>query len=215
MGENQLEDMRNPDMFRNYYPDNEQYMNDQWNWFIWPRIGEMDLSVVVDVACGHGRNTRKFLEAGKTREVYLVDINPEAIAACQERFSGVTDVQLHFEVTDGTSLASVPDGQASLVYSWDSMVHFDREILRAYFAAFARVLRPGGHGFIHHSNFGNKEGVQDHWRANPGWRSRVTAEEVREYAGENGFTILEQHLLRWNYIDESDCLTVFRKPEEG
>ena len=33
------------------------------------------------------------------------------------------------------------------------MVHFDSDVVRAYLKEFRRILKPGGHGFCHHSNY--------------------------------------------------------------
>src|SRR5690606_30315318 len=117
----------------------EQYMDDQWNWFVWPHIHDHDLSSVADIACGEGRNTRKFIEAGQSNDLWLVDINPHAIEACRRRFSEVSPPpRMHYVLVDGESVGDIPDDSLSLVYSWDSMVHFDLPVIEAYFAEFAR-----------------------------------------------------------------------------
>lgn len=48
----------------------------------------------------------------------------------------------------------IDSGSISFVYSFDSMVHFDKSIIRAYLVEFARVMRGGATGFLHHSNYG-------------------------------------------------------------
>lgn len=211
MDKNQIEEMRNPALFRAYYGDNEQYMDDQWNWFIWPHIKDFDLSSVADIACGKGRNTRKFIEAGQSKEIWLVDINEEAIRSCQDRFQTVTDPKIHYVLVDGENVTQIPDQRLSLIYSWDSMVHFDLPVIASYFKEFARMLQSGGMGYIHHSNFGNL-GADPHWKNNPGWRSNVTAEDIRALAEKNGLTVLKQFFIEWDYVKDSDCVTLFQKP---
>ena len=57
------------------------------------------------------------------------------------------------------TLADIPDGEATFVYSFDAMVYFDSDVVRAYLAEFRRVLAPSGTGFCHYSNYtGNPAG---------------------------------------------------------
>ena len=48
----------------------------------------------------------------------------------------------------------IPDGSVDFVFSFDSFVHPDREIVEAYLRQLGAKLKIGGKGFIHHSNFG-------------------------------------------------------------
>lgn len=208
----QIAEMKDPDLFRSYYRDNEPYIDNQWSWYVWPHIKDFDLSHVLDVACGQGRNARKFLEIARCRNITLLDINREAIEICRQRFANHPETGFRFIVADGLSLAGVPDQSISLVYSWDSMVHFDLDVIAAYFAEFARVLQPGGHGFIHHSHYGAKSDVSDNWKANPGWRSNVSAQQVEAIARTHGLEVSKQFFIEWDYVKDSDCVTIFSKP---
>jgi Methyltransferase domain len=46
----------------------------------------------------------------------------------------------------------VPDQSIDFVFSYDSLVHADTEVLSAYLSEVARVLTPTGAAFLHHSN---------------------------------------------------------------
>ena len=46
----------------------------------------------------------------------------------------------------------IPDGSVDFVFSFFSLIHAEEETMRAYLREFARVLKPEGGGFIHHSN---------------------------------------------------------------
>ncbi|PYI61656.1 MAG: hypothetical protein DMC60_04780 [Verrucomicrobia bacterium] len=48
----------------------------------------------------------------------------------------------------------IPEGSIDFVFSFDSFVHPDREIVEAYLSELGTKLKIGGKGFIHHSNFG-------------------------------------------------------------
>jgi ubiquinone/menaquinone biosynthesis C-methylase UbiE len=192
-----------------YYAIAEADMEQQWRDTILPRIRGADFTRVLELAPGHGRNTRKLMELA--REIHLVDVNRSCIDACRERFGpGDARCRLHYHVNDGRSLDFLPDASVSFVYSWDSMVHFDRRVVAAYVSEFARVLAPGGTGFVHHSNYG---AFSDHeiFHENPAWRSNVSRELFAAYCAEAGLEIIEQQLLWW-FIDDLDCLSVFRKP---
>ena len=193
-----------------YYAIAEADMDQQWEQTIWPLIRGADMTRVLELAPGHGRNTRKLIELA--REVHLVDVNRSCLDACQERFGeGDERCQLHYHVNDGRSLDCLPDGSVTFVYSWDSMVHFDKRVVRSYVGEFARVLAPGGTGFVHHSNYG---AFSDHevFHENPAWRSNMSRELFAAYCAEVGLEIVEQKLLWW-FVDDLDCLSVFRKPD--
>jgi hypothetical protein len=49
----------------------------------------------------------------------------------------------------------------TLVYTWDSMVHFDKLIVQDYLAEIKRVLKAGSSAFLHHSNYGEKSPDSD------------------------------------------------------
>lgn len=104
-------------------------------------------SSVVEVAPGHGRFTEAIV--GKVRSLTLVDLSQTCLDICRRRFgdhNGVTYVR-----TDGTSLPGVPDGSVDFIWSFDSFVHVEREVIDAYLAEFCRVLKPGGSFLIHHA----------------------------------------------------------------
>jgi len=68
------------------------------------------------------------------------------------------------------SLAVAADRSIDLVFSFDSLVHAERDVIGGYLNEFARVLADDGVAFIHHSNTGAYEpGTYDphniHWRA--------------------------------------------------
>lgn len=192
-----------------YYAVAEPDMDLQWERTILPMIRGADFRAVLELAPGHGRNTRKLLDLA--RDIHLVDVNRSCIDACQRRFgAGTPRCRLHYHVNDGRSLPFLADESVSFVYSWDSMVHFDKRVVRDYVHEFARVLAPGGTGFVHHSNHG---AFSDHavFTENPSWRSNVSAGLFASYCAESGLEVLEQRLLDW-FVKDLDCLSSFRRP---
>src|SRR3546814_10614553 len=73
-----------------YYDEAEHGIERQWKTLIWPRIKHCNFDVVVDLAAGHGRNSRKLLEHAKT--LYIVDVNEENVSFCRSRFAGERNV---------------------------------------------------------------------------------------------------------------------------
>jgi len=191
-----------------YYERAEHAIDLYWEALIWPLIKDCDLSCVIDLAAGHGRNTeilRRYAE-----RVYVVDINEENIAYMMERFAG--DTRIVYIQNDGVRLAAIPDNEATLVYSFDSMVHFDSDVVRAYLKEFYRVLRPGGYGFCHYSN--NSSNPTGSYRDHPGWRNFMSRELFEHYAHKAGLVVIQSKLVDW-LRDGTNCdaVTLFQKPQ--
>jgi ubiquinone/menaquinone biosynthesis C-methylase UbiE len=202
------------DISSGYFIDAEPFMEWQWSTIILPLIKDLDFTKVVDLACGHGRNT-EFLRK-KSRSLTLVDINQSCIDVCRERF-GTEKEGTHFSyfVTKGNNMDMIPDSSVSLVYSWDSMVHFDKLIVQDYVSDISRVLSPGGSAFLHHSNYGERCPDTD-WAHNPGTRSDMSAELMRNFALQNGLEVVSQHIQGikegWG-LDAIDCVSILKKPK--
>ena len=196
-----------------YFPYAEAAMSWQWP-IIWPIIAGSDFSAVLELAPGHGRNTERLREHAKI--IHLVDVNQSCIDACRARFGERKDgCRFVYHVTDGSRLPDVADGSITFVYSWDSMVHFDKLVVRAYMHEFARVLAPAGRAFLHMSNYGSIKPDID-WATNFGARSNMSMELMKAYAAETG---LEVPFLRpmtgWDQpgtAEPLDFLTVVSKP---
>jgi hypothetical protein len=90
------------------------------------------------------------------------------------------------------------------------MVHFDSDVVRAYIAEFARVVRPGGHVFCHHSNYsGNPTGD---FRAVLAWRNFMTKELFAHYAAKEGFEVVSQRVIDWlGDHSDIDCFSLLKK----
>jgi ubiquinone/menaquinone biosynthesis C-methylase UbiE len=200
------------DVSKGYFTDAEPAMQTQWDKVIYPLIANLDFTAVLDLACGHGRNS-EFLRR-LTQEIHLLDVNQSCIDACKARFGDELEgTKFHYHLTDGNHLRAVADDSLTLVYSWDSMVHFDKLVVRDYVLDIRRVLKPGGSAFLHHSNFGAVSPDSD-WAHNVGTRSDMSAALMREYAAEAGLEVVSQHIQGrkegWG-TDDLDCASVLRK----
>lgn len=192
-----------------YFELAERDMDFYWEQLVYPLIRDWDFSVVLDLAAGHGRNTEKLRRhAGK---VYVVDVNPENVEFCRQRFAG--DDRLVYLLCDGASLEGIPDGEVTLAYCFDSMVHFDSDVVRAYLREFRRVLRPGGRAMCHHSNFMAAPSSPD-FRLNPHWRNFMSRELFEHYAFKEGLRVLHAQLVDWGGVPALDCITLLERPED-
>lgn len=188
-----------------YYESAEQWIEQAWSQTVWPFIWECDFSCVVDLAAGHGRNTRKLLELAK--KLYLVDINADNIRFCRQRFA--TETRITYIQNDGFTLSDIPSGEVSLVYCFDAMGHFDSDIIRSYLHDFHRVLKPGGYGFCHHSNYDRNPGGDIH--DNPGWRNFMSQNLFLHYCAKERLEVVKSQIIDWD-TPKQDCVTLFRKP---
>lgn len=166
---------------------------------------KIDDSKVLDFAAGHGRNSVWLAE--RSQHVVIVDINQGNLDYCARRFAG--DSRFSYILTNGFDLAGIEDETISFLYSFDSMVHFEPEVVASFIVDFKRVLRPGGYGFCHHSNYAEKPGGD--FRKNPHARNYMTKELFAQHLNDAGFEVVEQVVLDWE-IPQLDCISVFRKP---
>jgi ubiquinone/menaquinone biosynthesis C-methylase UbiE len=191
-----------------YYNLAEPEMDTQWETLIWPVLKDkaIDFRCVLDLAAGHGRNSAKLRQYAD--RIIIVDINEENIDACKERFKG--DKRFVYIQNDGASLKGVEDESVTFIYTFDSMVHFDSDVVREYLKEFRRVLKRGGHGFCHHSNYTGSPGGD--FRNGIHWRNFMSKELFAHYCAKEGLVIIEQKVIDWSH-PKLDCLSVFKKPE--
>lgn len=196
-----------------YYDSAEKGIESRWTNQIWPFINGMNFDVCVDLAAGHGRNTRKLLAQPRCKKLYLVDINESNIEYCKRRFA--EDNRVSFVQNNGYSVDEIPSDEVTCFYSFDSMVHFDSDVVRAYLREIRRVLKPEqGTAFLHHSNYPRKltESLY-HNPANPGGRNFMTAELFQHYACKEGLQMVRQQKIDWFWDGSfTDCFSLVRRP---
>jgi SAM-dependent methyltransferase len=172
-----------------------------WCFVIYPRIHRfLPASTVLEIAPGFGRWT-KFLK-DQCQSMIAVDLSERCIEHCKRRYA--SDSHIVFQVNDGESLAAVPDNSIDFVFSFDSLVHAEKEVLETYITQIAKKLRPDGVGFIHHSNLSSYrkrvmlKKTLESWRA-----TSMTTELFRNYCERAGLKCVSPN-SRWDERDE--CL---------
>jgi hypothetical protein len=166
-------------------------------WFgsLLPRLhAHLPASRLLEIAPGFGRMTQYLLSW--CGDYVGIDVTERCVKYCRRRF--VDQAHARFLVNDGVSLDMLDDDSLDFAFSWDSLVHAERDVLEAYVTALGRKLKPGAGGFIHHSNIGAYlEGGQlnvpnDHWRA-----PSMTAALFREFCRTAGLRCVAQELIGW------------------
>ena len=187
----------------------------QWFGSILPRISSfVPTDTILEIAPGYGRWTT-FLK-NLCKRLTVVDLSASCIEKCRERF--VHDSNISYFVNDGMSLEMVEDNSIDLIFSFDSLVHAEEGVLKAYAAEFAKKLRPDGVAFIHHSNLGEyaqRAAIQDSLSKIPKlvgglnwlgicdnvschWRARsMTAAKMALFAEEHDLQCVSQELVTW------------------
>jgi ubiquinone/menaquinone biosynthesis C-methylase UbiE len=199
----------------------------QWHGTLFPRImRHLPVHTILEIAPGFGRWTQ-FL-AGLCKRLIVVDLSSKCIDACRQRFRDTTHIEYH--VNDGRTLPMVADGSVDFVFSFDSLVHVDAEAIESYLSELGRVLKPGGTGFIHHSNVAERAGRPsiDRFLASPhrlhalfrrplpvrqthGRALDVSASVFRAGAAKAGVSCISQEKVNWGGDDLIDCLSTIRK----
>jgi ubiquinone/menaquinone biosynthesis C-methylase UbiE len=208
-----------------------------WFFVLLPRLHRfIPAQRILEIAPGFGRWTQ-FLK-GQCERMIAVDISEKCIEYCNARYA--SDCHIDFRVNDGTSLDAVPDDSIDFVFSFDSLVHAEDDVIRAYLSQLARKLTPNGIGFIHHSNIGaypRRLKLMDYYYRLPGaFRRRflkkehvsellsinlqagraksMTAALFREYCQRAGLKCVGQELFNWGRgTCLIDAVSVFARPD--
>lgn len=197
----------------------------QWWGTLFPRIHPfLPTGTVLEIAPGYGRWTQ-FLR-GVCRHLIAVDLSANCITACQQRFAEMPEIELH--VNDGRSLDMIADRSIDFVFSFDSLVHAEQDVIRDYLVEIERKLTPDGVGFLHHSNV---HALLEPWgrslpepiarrvlkrvnmRVNKGWRSQsMSASRFVEACDAAGLQCITQEIVNWGVGQNlTDCLSTFTR----
>jgi SAM-dependent methyltransferase len=185
-----------------------------WWGTLLPRLHTfLPADVVLELGPGEGRWSG-YLRRLSGRLI-LVDVAEHCVEACRRAFDGDPGVSCH--LGDGASLPMVGDRSVDFVFSFDSLVHAEADVLAGYAHELARVLKPDGVAFIHHSNMAQyrraaavARRIPDRWRRRLtirgwlvnlyAWRAESTsAEQFARLCSEAGLSCVGQELIAWEY----------------
>jgi ubiquinone/menaquinone biosynthesis C-methylase UbiE len=191
----------------------------QWSGTIYPRIKRsLPASTILEIGPGYGRWT--YYLKDYCDRLLIVDRAAECIEACRDRFGA--EPKITGFVNQAGSLAMIADESVDFVFSFDVFVHIKRDVVEEYMKEFSRVLKTGGHGFIHHSNLGayvnslrarlpgaatkllTKWHIldEDHHRT-----PTMSAELFRTLGSQHGLHCVRQELVNWRGRRLIDCFS--------
>lgn len=194
----------------------------QWRWSLLPRVRTfLPSRTILELGPGRGRWTHYLKDY--CERLVGVDLSESCIQSCKARFAAHS--QLDFHANDGKSLAMLPDQSVDFVFSFDSLVHAEADVIEAYITQLSAKLKPDGVGFIHHSNLGAyrtyysmkslvprgtgllfRLGLVD----NDGLRGAdMDAELFESYARQAGMQCIGQELINWASKRLIDCISIF------
>jgi SAM-dependent methyltransferase len=179
----------------------------QWFGSLYPRLHRLlPAKRVLEIAPGFGRWT-KFL-VGNCESYVGVDLSDKCVAACRSTFAAANHAL--FIQNDGLSLAQA-NGSFDFVFSFDSLVHAELDVLMHYVPQIIGKLSPGGMAFIHHSNL---LAIPDN-SSNPHRRaSSVDAKQVAALIVRHGGCVLIQEIISWGPgLVLHDCMTMFGRAD--
>ncbi len=167
---------------------------------------QLDTAYLLEIACGTGRHSARI--AKNIKHLYLLDSSAGAIEIAKKRFSASDNVTFLWNPGGSDISAEVANNSLTAVFSYDAMVHFEKETVYAYLAATYRILQRGGLGLFHHSNYEKKPGGK--FTDNKGWRNYMSRDLFCSYAREIGFEVIQSDIISFSFED-SDCITLLRK----
>ena len=198
----------------------------QWWGTLLPRIQRfVPCGSILEIAPGFGRWTSRLKDL--CQKMTLVDLSSKCIESCKQRFA--SDSHLTYHVNDGKSLDMIPDGSIDFVFSFDSLVHAEADVLENYATQLARKLTPNGAGFIHHSNALRYKSYFSLTRSFPKGRTFLVLAEKRliindcargldmsaglfeQYCEKAGLRCISQEIINWYGRALIDCISVFTK----
>jgi hypothetical protein len=199
----------------------------QWFGSILPRIHPFaSVPTILEIAPGFGRWT-EYLRR-QCQGLIVVDLAENCIAACRRRFA--SDSHITYHINDGRSLEMVPDNSVNFVFSFDSLVHADADVIGGYLSQLATKLSPNGVGFIHHSNAGAYRRAFSRMKRIPGflgpamtrigyndidrWRSfTMTARVFEQCCEAAALRCIGQELVNWGTRRMIDCFSLFTRAD--
>jgi len=200
-----------------------------WQFVLYPRIQAfVPAGRVLEIAPGYGRWSDYLKDL--CDELILIDLAEKCIEACRKRFAAYSHIRFH--VNDGRSLEFCERGSVDFVFSFDSLVHCDRDAMDGYMQGISRILSPDGVAFIHHSNvaaYSNLPGKNGACmpgrgrrsllrrllgagrrsaKLSQGWRSpEVSAGLIAQQCNDVGLCCITQEIINWTSSYKTDALS--------
>jgi SAM-dependent methyltransferase len=182
----------------------------QWFGSLYPRLHRvLPASSILEIAPGMGRWTKFLLPL--CRNYVGVDISLECVRECQKIFADAQHAR--FVHNDGCSLSEVEDRSVDLVFSFDSLVHAEFDVLKSYIPQILQKLNERGVAFLHHSNMGGCTSFEDADKL--GLRAlSVSQQNIEDLIVQSGGRVIIQEVIDWAAGKiPRDCLTMLARDD--
>ena len=172
----------------------------QWYGLIFPRIAAfLPCNKILEIAPGFGRWTNFLIQ--NCNHLTGIDISKPCIDHCHKRWGNKST----FILTNGTTIPTKE--KYDFVFSFDSLVHVEYEVIRAYISGILNNLSSTGYAFIHHSNlYEFRKDLPDNTHARA---LSVSADHVKCWIQEFGGKTVVQEKVNWGTTKLIDCFTLF------
>ena len=142
-----------------------------------------------------------------------VDISPLCVNLCRERFNIYLD-KATFIQNNGILLNNIPDDSIDFVFSFDSLVHTEIDVVASYIIQIIKKLDKDGVAFLHHSNALNGVDNGDPTHTQSGRSRSVSSSVIKVVIEAAGGRTLTQEEITWqDSVKRIDCFTTFCKKD--
>lgn len=190
-----------------YYEDAEK-----WTYLFWDentefrrQFNKLNLTNVVELACGYGRHGVRV--APMAKKLTLLDIFEDNLDICRNRCASYGNVTCL--LGSGTGFSPIASNSVTSIYCYDAMVHFSMGMMISYLRDSSRILRNHGMALYHHSNYSGP--ALDHYGLHPHARNIQVFSEFESEANDAGLQVIESKIIDWGGVKELDRLTLLEK----
>ncbi len=165
------------------------------------------------MAPGYGRIARYLKNYCK--KLILVDLSPNCIEECKKKFAN--DLNIEYHVNDGKLLDMLKDNSIDFVFSFDAMVHVEKDVLESYIIQLGKKMTNNGIGFIQHSNVAMYTHIGEIFFSlrppfvvRKQWRVKtISAKLFRNYCEKANLDCISQELINWGSNHLNDTFSTF------
>lgn len=197
--------------FDTYYAgaENQDAMEIFWgeNSLFKESFSKLDLTNVVELACGHGRHVRMYKEMAS--HIILVDILEKNINICKKRF--YEEQHISYYVNSGYDLSIIEMESQTALFTYDAMVHFEMLDVYSYLKETYRILKPNGMALFHHSN--NTESYKVDFATGKNCRNYMSMELFAHLCNRSGLEVVSQKAIDWSGVKDLDGITLVKKSQ--
>lgn len=152
----------------------------------------------LEIGCGPGRLLRPM--SAHFQEIHGIDISDEMVGRARANLARVPHAHVHH--AEQSDLRAFADNYFDFVYSYAVFQHIPSgDVVFGYLREVARVLAPGGIAHLQLNGLAKTAQTYTTWSG-----FRISAEEVRSFAAENGL-----HLLALDGVGTQYMWTTWRK----